>query len=157
MGGCRNTNWRLTAKQNADYFARLRGFSGTPIRQNIEKLHTALGLDEHAKKEVMKLSTGNKQKAALLCALSYSPDFVLLDEPTLGLDFNTVKDLQRIIKDRAEVAEQGFLKTLDQFLNPCPKLAIFSLAFADLVGNKAHRSHMTQMKSSRYICQLRCN
>jgi len=111
LGGCRNTNWRLTAKQNADYFARLRGFSGASIRQNIETLHTALGLDEHAKKEVMKLSTGNKQKAALLCALSYSPDFVLLDEPTLGLDFNTVNDLQRIIKDRAEVAEQGFLVT----------------------------------------------
>jgi ABC-2 type transport system ATP-binding protein len=111
LGGCRNTNWRLTAKQNADYFARLRGFSGTSIRQNIEKLHTALGLDEHTKKEVMKLSTGNKQKAALLCALSYSPDFVLLDEPTLGLDFNTVNDLQLIIKERAGMAEQGFLVT----------------------------------------------
>jgi ABC-2 type transport system ATP-binding protein len=55
----------------------------------------------------MKLSTGNKQKAALLCALSCSPDFVLLDEPTLGLDLYTVNDLQRIIKDRVEVAEQG--------------------------------------------------
>ena len=111
LGGCRNTNWRLTAKQNADYFARLRGFSGTSVQQNINKLHTALGLDEHAKKEVMKLSTGNKQKAALLCALSYSPDFVLLDEPTLGLDFNTVNDLQNIIKQRAQAAEQGFLVT----------------------------------------------
>jgi ABC-type multidrug transport system ATPase subunit len=55
----------------------------------------------------MKLSTGNKQKAALLCALSCSPDFVLLDEPTFGLDLYTVNDLQRIIKDRVEVAEQG--------------------------------------------------
>jgi ABC-2 type transport system ATP-binding protein len=111
LGGCRNTNWRLTAKQNADYFARLRGFSGAPIRQNIDKLHTALGLDEHTKKEVMKLSTGNKQKAALLSALSYSPDFVLLDEPTLGLDFNTVNDLQLIIKEQLQTAEQGFLVT----------------------------------------------
>lgn len=111
LGGCRNTNWRLTAKQNADYFARLRGFSGAVINQNIDTLHSALGLDEHAKKEVMKLSTGNKQKAALLSALSYSPDFVLLDEPTLGLDFNTVNDLQVIIKERAQNEEQGFLVT----------------------------------------------
>lgn len=111
LGGCRNTNWRLTAKQNADYFARLRGFSGLAIRQNINALHTALELDEHANKEVMKLSTGNKQKAALLSALSYSPDFVLLDEPTLGLDFNTVNCLQTIIKERAQGAEQGFLVT----------------------------------------------
>jgi len=111
LGGCRNTNWRLTAKQNADYFARLRGASGIHIRKNIDKLHTALGLDEHANKEVMKLSTGNKQKVALLCALSYSPDFVLLDEPTLGLDFNTVNDLQVIIKEQLQTAEQGFLVT----------------------------------------------
>lgn len=111
LGGCRNTNWRLTAKQNADYFARLRGFSGKPIKDNIDTLHSALGLDQHAKKEVMKLSTGNKQKAALLCALSYSPDFVLLDEPTLGLDFQTVDDLQEIITNQAQTAEQGFLIT----------------------------------------------
>ena len=111
LGGCRNTNWRLTAKQNADYFARLRGFSGASIQQNIDKLHSALGLDEHSKKEVMKLSTGNKQKAALLSALGYSPDFVLLDEPTLGLDFNTVNDLQVIIKEQLQTAEQGFLVT----------------------------------------------
>ncbi len=78
LGGSRNINWRFTAKQNADYFARLRGFSGARIHKNINKLHHALGLDEHNKKEVMKLSTGNKQKAALLCALSYTPDFVIV-------------------------------------------------------------------------------
>jgi ABC-2 type transport system ATP-binding protein len=111
LGGCRNTNWRLSAKQNADYFARLRGFSGASVREKINEIHTALGLDEHSKKEVMKLSTGNKQKAALLCALAYSPDFVLLDEPTLGLDFQTVNDLQNIMKCYAKEQNQGFLVT----------------------------------------------
>lgn len=74
-------------------------------------MHTQLGLDEHAKKQVMKLSTGNKQKAALLCALGYAPDLVLLDEPTLGLDFTTVSELQRIIEQQASEQQQGFLIT----------------------------------------------
>jgi hypothetical protein len=37
--------------------------------------------------------------------------------------------------------------TLDQSLNSRPKLAIFSLSLADLVGNKAYRSDVTQMES----------
>ncbi|MFT4653675.1 MAG: ABC-2 type transport system ATP-binding protein [Patiriisocius sp.] len=68
----------------------MRGFSGPAVRDKIAIIHAALGLDEHVKKEVIQLSTGNKQKAALLCALSYSPDFVLLDEPTLSFDFQTL-------------------------------------------------------------------
>jgi hypothetical protein len=43
------------------------------------------------------------------------------------------------------------------FLNSRPKLAIFSLALADLLGNKAHRADTTKMKLSRYSCLLRCN
>jgi ABC-2 type transport system ATP-binding protein len=111
LGGCRNTNWRLTPIQNARYFARLRGFSGSDVEQRIDALHTALGLDQHLGKEVMKLSTGNKQKAALLCALGYQPDYVLLDEPTLGLDFETVNQLQQTIDKQAAEMQQSFLIT----------------------------------------------
>ncbi len=127
LGGCRNTNWRLTAKQNADYFARLRGFRGKQVSATIDRLHEQLGLDQHSGKEVMKLSTGNKQKAALLAAMSYSPDFVLLDEPTLGLDFTTVEDLQRIIETQAEAHDQGFLITshdLDFIDRICHKVVV---------------------------------
>lgn len=111
LGGCRNTNWRLSASANARYFAQVRGFKGSEVLATIARLHTQLGLDEHAQKEVMKLSTGNKQKAALLSALGYSPDLVLLDEPTLGLDFTTVNELQAIIQSQAREQQQSFLIT----------------------------------------------
>ena len=111
LGGSRNINWRLTAKQNADYFARLHGVSGKEVKARIDLLHSKLGLDPHGPKEVMKLSTGNKQKAALLCALAHAPDYVLLDEPTLGLDFTTVADLQTMIEAQASLQQQGFLIT----------------------------------------------
>lgn len=151
LGGCRNTNWRLTAKQNADYFARLRGFSGPAVHNKINEIHTALGLDEHNKKEVMKLSTGNKQKAALLCALAYSPDFVLLDEPTLGLDFQTVNDLQIIIKRYAKEQNQGFLVTshdLGFIENICDRVVVLDK------GKLLFEGSIDQLKARLFNYQL---
>ena len=151
LGGCRNTNWRLTAKQNADYFARLRGFSGPAVREKITQIHTALGLDDHNNKEVMKLSTGNKQKAALLCALSYSPDFVLLDEPTLGLDFQTVNDLQIIMKRYAKEQEQGFLVTshdLGFIENICDRVVVLDK------GKLLFEGNIAQLKARLFNYQL---
>lgn len=151
LGGSRNINWRLTAKQNADYFARLRGFSGTKIHQNINELHSALGLDEHSKKEVMKLSTGNKQKAALLCALSYTPDFVLLDEPTLGLDFQTVDDLQAIIKQCANKQNQGLLITSHDLAfieNICSRVIVLHQ------GKLLFKGDVSALKSKMYKYRL---
>ena len=151
LGGSRNINWRLTAKQNAEYFARLRGFSGTDITQNINALHSALGLDEYNKKEVMKLSTGNKQKAALLCALSYTPDFVLLDEPTLGLDFQTVNDLQTIIKRCANEQNQGLLITshdLTFIENICTRVIVLHQ------GKLLFQGDIASLKSKLYKYRL---
>lgn len=111
LDGSRNTNWRLTAGQNAEYFARLRGVKPAQSRPMIAQLQDKLGLSVYRDKEVMKLSTGNKQKAALLCALAYTPKLLLLDEPTLGLDMQTVSELQDIIVSQARDAQQGFLIT----------------------------------------------
>ena len=111
LGGSRNINWRLTASQNAEYFAALRGHSGKAVKHNIAQLQQRLGLDKYAKLEVLKLSTGNKQKAALLSALAYSPKLLLLDEPTLGLDLDTVQELQDIIGQQSSDSDQAFLIT----------------------------------------------
>ena len=111
LGGCRNINWRLTPEQNADYFARLRGAKPSDYKEEVALLMEKLGLNPYATKAVMKLSTGNKQKSALLSALSYQPKLLLLDEPTLGLDIDTVSALQDIILEQASRKHQAFLIT----------------------------------------------
>jgi ABC-2 type transport system ATP-binding protein len=111
LGGCRNVNWRLTASQNAEYFARLHGTSKKQAFKTITRLEEQLGLSQYAKKEVGKLSTGNKQKASLLSALAHQPKLLLLDEPTLGLDSQTVNELQKIIIEQSNELNQAFLIT----------------------------------------------
>ena len=151
LGGCRNTNWRLKAKQNAEYFARLRGFKGPALKEKISSLHTALGLDEHENKEILKLSTGNKQKAALLSALSYSPEYVLLDEPTLGLDFQTVDSLKAIIEQEAKQSGQSFLVTshdLGFIEDICERVIVLDK------GNLLFEGDVTALKQKLYAYEL---
>jgi ABC-2 type transport system ATP-binding protein len=111
LDGSRNVNWRLTVSQNADYFARLKGPLVKNHKTHIAQLEERLGLAEYRGQTVMKLSTGNRQKTALLCALVHSPNLLLLDEPTLGLDMDTVTELQDIIVNQAQQFQQGFLIT----------------------------------------------
>ena len=111
LGGSRNINWRLSARQNAEYFARLRGARKADFKDNIASIEAQLGLDKYQREPVRKLSTGNKQKAALMSALCYSPQLLLLDEPTLGLDIETIQSLQTIIKGLAETKQHAFLIT----------------------------------------------
>ncbi|WJG08744.1 ABC transporter ATP-binding protein [Aliiglaciecola sp. LCG003] len=147
LGGSRNTNWRLTASQNAQYFAALRGFGGNKITQTIATLEQRLGLQQYHHQEVLKLSTGNKQKAALLCALAYSPKLLLLDEPTLGLDFETVSELQNIIRQQSKDLQQGFLITSHDlaFIDKiCQKVLVIN------DGKLAFNGSIEQLKKTLY-------
>jgi ABC-2 type transport system ATP-binding protein len=141
LGGCRNTNWRLTASQNAEYFARLRGTNKKQIKIVINQLEEKLGLAQYKNKEVGKLSTGNKQKAALLSALAYQPKLLLLDEPTLGLDMQTVTELQQIIVEQSNQLNQGFLITSHDmaFIDKiCQRVIVIDQGQVIFEGNVAH-------------------
>jgi len=151
LGGCRNINWRLTAKQNAHYFAGIRGRTDKQTKLYIDLLHTSLGLDEHRAKEAMKLSTGNKQKAALLSALAHSPEYVLLDEPTLGLDFETIESLKTVIKSQSIKNQQAYLITSHDlgFINEiCSRVIVLNK------GRLLFEGTVEQLKNRLYKYEL---
>ncbi|MCL8396446.1 ATP-binding cassette domain-containing protein, partial [Pseudomonas aeruginosa] len=55
-------------------------------RQRIDELTQATGLFKFLERPAGKLSGGMKQKLGLCCALIHDPDFLILDEPTTGVD-----------------------------------------------------------------------
>lgn len=151
LGGSRNINWRLTTSQNAQYFAALKGHQGKTLKSKIAQLEEQLGLAQYSKMEVLKLSTGNKQKASLLCALAYSPKLLLLDEPTLGLDFNTVSELQQIIEQQSEESGQSYLVTSHDmsFIDKiCQKVVVIEQ------GKVIFRGSIAALKSQLYTYRL---
>jgi ABC-2 type transport system ATP-binding protein len=72
----------LTIRQNLEYFRRVLGAS----RADVDRAIAATDLDEHAGRLVSTLSGGQRSRVSLAAALLGSPDLLVLDEPTVGLD-----------------------------------------------------------------------
>ncbi len=105
LEGNRNIYWRLTTRENLEFFAGLHGRSKKEVEPEIKSLMERFDLVEKENIPARKLSRGMQQKLALSCAIVRGTDFLLLDEPTLGLDVKTSKELRRFILKLAE--EEG--------------------------------------------------
>ena len=101
----RSFYWRLTGRQNLEFFATLYGLSTKDAKIRIEKL---LGLFEvdYADKRFDSYSTGMKKHFALMRALMHEPELVLFDEPTKSLDYTSALNLRNFIKESL-VKKQG--------------------------------------------------
>lgn len=90
----------LTGRQNIDYFAGLMNMDKKD--SGIDKYIQLFGLEEAIDKPAGEYSRGMQQKLALVIALMSSPQLLLLDEPTLGLDIKSklsvISTLNEIIK-----------------------------------------------------------
>lgn len=84
LGG--NLYHTLTVDENIAFFADLFGLLGPSRKDQIDRLLEATGLLSFRDRPAGKLSGGMKQKLGLCCALIHSPDLLILDEPTTGVD-----------------------------------------------------------------------
>ncbi|MDA3859503.1 MAG: ribosome-associated ATPase/putative transporter RbbA [Roseovarius sp.] len=76
----------LSIRENLEFFGKLFGQGRAERAARIERLTRATGLASFLDRPAGKLSGGMKQKLGLCAALIHDPDFLLLDEPTTGVD-----------------------------------------------------------------------
>lgn len=92
----------LTVDENIEFFARIHGVKNFHKRR--DELLEFTRLTNFRKRLVDHLSGGMKQKTALACALIHSPEILILDEPTNGVDPVSRRDFWTIL---AELLKQG--------------------------------------------------
>ena len=92
----RSLYWRLSGKQNLQFFANLRNIWNPEER--INELIDMFHLKNHENELVMKYSTGMKHKLALAVGLLNDPPVILLDEPLTGIDPLVAYEIKNIIK-----------------------------------------------------------
>jgi ribosome-dependent ATPase len=76
----------LSVRENIEFFGRLFGQSRAERQWRIAELLDSTGLDPFADRAAKNLSGGMRQKLGLCCSLIHDPDFLILDEPTTGVD-----------------------------------------------------------------------
>jgi len=102
---------RLTAEENLIYFGKMRGMDERKLRRRVSELLKILGLEEKRFTIADKLSKGQKQKVAFARAILDEPPILILDEPTLGVDVMSAREIRNMILDYARAGRTVILST----------------------------------------------
>lgn len=91
----------LTVDEYLRYCAELRAVAPRKIRQAVEEAKARCGIAHFSKRMLKNLSGGYQQRAGIAQAIIHNPKFVVLDEPTNGLDPNQILEIRQLIKEIA--------------------------------------------------------
>ena len=97
LAGERSIYWKLTARENLEYFAALYHIPPALARKRADELLERMELKARANELVEKYSTGMKQRVSISKALLARPPILLLDEPTLGLDPQAARRVRELV------------------------------------------------------------
>ena len=89
---------RLTVDENIEFYARLNGLSGKEIDEAKKLLYKSFNVQKFANKQAQKLSGGWQRRLSVALSLISNPRVIFLDEPTLGLDVISRRELWETIR-----------------------------------------------------------
>lgn len=101
----------LSVYDNLKYRASLYDITGNDFEKRFKELEKMFELNEIKKQKVKTLSGGQRRRVDIARAIIHNPDFLILDEPTTGLDPNTRKKLWNIIRNLREKNEMTVFLT----------------------------------------------
>jgi len=100
--GDRTLYYKISVKENILYYAALKGENINEVLNKLTYYANKFVMEDLITRKVETLSTGQKKKAQLLCVLCTSKKLLLLDEPSSGLDIDSVYELQRLLTELKE-------------------------------------------------------
>ncbi len=118
----------MTGRQNLRYTASLNRIQKKEAEERIESLLSEVGLAEAADKRAGKYSRGMRQRLAIADALVKRPRILILDEPTIGIDPEGVRDMLAMLERfRREESMTVLLSShlLHQVQEVCDRVGIF--------------------------------
>lgn len=109
FGGDRGLYWRLSGRDNLEYFATLYGISADRTKKRIDELLEMVGLSDRANERVEGYSRGMKQRLHIARGMLHDPELLFLDEPTVGLDPVAAREQRKVIRDLNSAGKTIFL------------------------------------------------
>jgi ABC-2 type transport system ATP-binding protein len=97
LAGDRVLYWKLTGRENLEFFGALYRIPPKKVKQRTNELLEMVGLADRANDKVEQYSTGMKRRLAFVKGLINDPPIILLDEPTAGLDPQAAVNLRELV------------------------------------------------------------
>ena len=91
----------LTVEEYLEYCASLRHIPGKQIHKAVIEVMGKCGISHFQKRLISNLSGGYQQRVGIAQVIIHNPKFVVLDEPTNGLDPNQILEIRELIKEIA--------------------------------------------------------
>lgn len=98
LESAQNMFFALTPMENFTYWGGQRGLDKQTAQRNGLELLEKFNLLSKKDTVIFKLSRGMQQIISICCALIAKPKFLILDEPTLGLDIEAVKTMEKMLQ-----------------------------------------------------------
>ena len=123
-----NVDIFLTPTKLMDYVGGYYGIAAEARKSRIEELIERFDLQEHRDVPFQKLSGGLKRRAMLGRALVHTPDLLILDEPTAGVDVEQRRDLWEYLKEMNQNGKTIILTShyLEEIQYLCNEIAIIN-------------------------------
>lgn len=94
----------LTGSENLRFFGGLYGFKGRTLESKVNHALYFTGMDEYKDLLVSRYSGGMKRRLNIACGIVHDPEFIILDEPTVGVD---IQSRCRILQCIHKLTEKG--------------------------------------------------
>jgi gliding motility-associated transport system ATP-binding protein len=92
----------MRVREYLRYRGSLKGLSGKKLRERIDAVQELCSVKEVEKRPISALSKGYKQRVGLAETMIHQPPLLILDEPTLGLDPNQIRQVRELIRSLGE-------------------------------------------------------
>lgn len=135
-----NVDIFATPEQLMDYMGGYYGVPAAERKVRIDKMIARFDLEEHRHMKFQKLSGGLKRRAMLGRALIHTPDLLILDEPTAGVDVEQRHDLWEYLKEMNQRGKTIILTShyLEEIQYLCRDIAIINNGRIVAEGTKEH-------------------
>eukprot|EP00833_Pecoramyces_ruminatium_P006039 jgi/Orpsp1_1/1180071/evm.model.c7180000072043.2 len=114
LGYCSQFNslWNhLTVKETVQFYLNICGYPKEDIHNYTKVLIKACGIEKHANKTVNHISGGTKRKLSLIVSICSSPSYLVLDEPSAGMDPFTRRYMWKIILGLKKIRKTATILT----------------------------------------------
>ncbi len=89
----------MTVDEYLVFAARLHRIDTYEIGQKLDGIKQRCGLEDRSRHLIGTLSKGFQQRVGIAQAIIHSPDVIILDEPTVGLDPNQIREIRKLIRE----------------------------------------------------------